>query len=102
MATRIEFVDKKITVDEANRLMGSMELDLMAFFKVLENDILKALENYKGDDPQEIINEALGFLNEVEGQTVEKTTRELKTDLFDRLNNTLEQFKDRGSDKRNN
>ena len=73
MVDKLSVTDKKITTIEANRLMSSMELDLIAYFKVLENDILKALENYKGDDPQEIIDEVLGFLEDKdEGQIIEK------------------------------
>lgn len=53
--------DKKITQDEANRLMAPMELDLTALMKVIEQDIITGLDGYEGT-PEQYIEEVLNNL----------------------------------------
>jgi len=50
-----EIVDRKIKQDEADRLMSELELDLIAYFKVLEANVMDIIES--NDDPNVIMDE---------------------------------------------
>lgn len=56
--------DRRITQEEAGRLMAPMELDLLSAFKVIQEDILTGLENYEGT-PEQYIEEVLKNLSGV-------------------------------------
>lgn len=47
--------DAKINQDQADQLTGSLELDLVAFFKVLEAEMIEIINS--NDDPQVIMSE---------------------------------------------
>jgi hypothetical protein len=42
---------------EIDQISSDMELDLVAFFKLLEEDVLKVLDDNKDKNPDVIINE---------------------------------------------
>ena len=50
-----EILDRKIKQEEAGDLQSELELDLVAYFKLLEADVLDIVE--KNDDPQVILDE---------------------------------------------
>ncbi len=54
--------DKKITQDQADQLQAPMELDLIAIFKVMESDMLKATEGYEGT-PENLIDDIISGLS---------------------------------------
>ena len=54
--------DRRITQEEAGRLMAPLELDLLSAFKVIQEDILTGMENYKGT-PEQYIEEVLNNLS---------------------------------------
>ena len=56
--------DRRITQEEAGRLMAPLELDLLSLFKVIQEDILTGMENYKGT-PEQYIEEILNNLSGV-------------------------------------
>lgn len=59
----VELVDKKITQDQADKLQSPMELDLLALFKILEQDILETVDGYEGT-PEKFIDEVCSLLSE--------------------------------------
>lgn len=78
--------DKKITQDQADRLQAPMELDLIAVFKVMENDMLKATEEFEGT-PEKMIEEILSGLDDTQiiiADSVEKAKgRDYKKEYAD-------------------
>jgi len=56
-------VDKKFTQDETNNMMSSLELDLIALYKVMLEDYLMKLETYEGT-PESFIAELGDTLEE--------------------------------------
>ena len=58
-----EIRDKKITQSEVDNLMAPLELDLLALFKVMLNDMLDYSEEYEGS-PENYINNILSYLTE--------------------------------------
>lgn len=42
-----QLTDKKLSPEQADKLTGSFELDLIAYFKLLEQDVLKKVESGK-------------------------------------------------------
>ena len=63
--------DRRITQEEAGRLMAPLELDLLSAFKVIQEDILTGMENYKGT-PEQYIEEVLNNLSGI-GEVGEMT-----------------------------
>jgi len=51
----IEIKDKRITQSDAEALAVPMELDLIAFFRVLQDDLLELIEAHEGRDLEEFI-----------------------------------------------
>ena len=62
-----ELVDKKITQDEADRMMAPLELDLIAVFKMMEEDMITLVDDYEGT-PEQFINEVLSMLTPEMGE----------------------------------
>ena len=62
-----ELVDKKITQDEANKMMAPLELDLTAVFKLMEEDMITLVDDYEGT-PEQFINEVLSMLTPEMGE----------------------------------
>lgn len=58
-----ELQDKKITQEQADYYMAPLELDLLALFKVMENDMLNVSEGYDGT-PEKFIQEIMSYLIE--------------------------------------
>jgi hypothetical protein len=57
----IEIKDKRVTQSDSEAMAAPMELDLIAFFRVLQDDLLERIENQEGRDLEEFI-ESLGRL----------------------------------------
>jgi hypothetical protein len=68
---RIELVDANITQSEAGRYMSGLELDLIAYYKTLESEILQISE--KGKTPEEIIEKINALFIEPKKEDVEKS-----------------------------
>ena len=51
-----ELTDPKITQKQADRMTASLELDLIAYFNVLQDEILKTISKHDGS-PEELIKE---------------------------------------------
>lgn len=83
--------DTKVTQDEANRLMASMELDLTALFNVMQDDILEVIENFGEGTPDQLINEIVNMVTD-KVAPVEVVN---KSRLFKTAAKTMQQFKDR-------
>lgn len=79
-----ELIDRKIYQDEANELMAPMELDLLAVFKLLENDTLEMMDEYEGTADQ-LINDVLSQLSEPGGEEVLYKSNQIKDDLLKAL-----------------
>ena len=50
--------DKRITQDEAGRLMAPLELDLLSLFKVMQQDIITGMIGFEGT-PEQYIDKVL-------------------------------------------
>ena len=60
-------IDKKITQEEAQRLMAPMELDLTAVMNIIKQDFITGLDTFKGT-PEQYIEQCLNTLKGT-GQT---------------------------------
>jgi len=58
--------DKKVNPDFIDEQMGPLELDLIAFFNLLQNDIFSLMEDYQGT-PDAFINDVLSLLDDQAG-----------------------------------
>lgn len=54
--------DKKLTQDQVDKLMSPMELDLIAFFKQLQEDILGIIDKPGSDSPDQLIADITALL----------------------------------------
>ncbi len=61
--------DKKVTQEEAGRLMAPMELDLLSLFKVIQEDIITGIVDFEGT-PEQYIEQVLNSLTGI-GETGE-------------------------------
>jgi hypothetical protein len=57
----IEVKDKRIPQSAAESMAAPMELDLIAFFRVLQDDLIEQVEKQEGRDLEEFI-ESIGRL----------------------------------------
>jgi hypothetical protein len=55
-------LDLKISQSEIEKSMTPLELDLVAFFKLLEEDIFKTIEANADASPDEIINQVVKLI----------------------------------------
>lgn len=67
-----ELIDRKITQEEADRMVAPMELDLTALFKVMEQDMIETIEEYEGNSVDELIDQILNKLAPDPNQEVQK------------------------------
>ena len=61
--------DKRITQAEAGQFMAPLELDLLALFKVMQQNIITGMEDFEGT-PEEYISKVLKDITgeyEIEG-----------------------------------
>ena len=57
-----ELTDYKITSKQADRMMSSLELDLIAYYKILQEDVLKIID--EAEDTETIIQQIDSFFKE--------------------------------------
>ncbi len=59
-----DIYDKKLSQNEVNHLMSPMELDLIAYFNQLREEILKVIDKGSSNNstPDELIKEIMGML----------------------------------------
>ncbi len=61
--------DKRITQDEAGRLMAPLELDLLAIFKVMQQDIITGMGDFEGT-PEQYIDKILKDISGTEEEGI--------------------------------
>ena len=61
-----EIHDRRLTQKEVDRLMGPMELDLIAYFSQLQEDILTIIDRAERNNstPSELIDNIVGLLED--------------------------------------
>jgi hypothetical protein len=52
---KADICDRRIPQSYAESLASLMELDLIAFFRVLQDDLLSRIEAHEGLDPEELL-----------------------------------------------